>query len=392
MSLSVRGKAAVVGVGETTYYKRGDSPDPEFVLVLKAILAACADAGISPKEIDGYSSYSNDRNLPSRLHTALGAKELRFSNMQWGSGGGGAAASVGNAAAAIAAGYADCVVAFRGLAQGQFGRFGAGRGGGTISGEHALGVPYGLMSPAQMYAMRVTRLFHEHNISPDTLRAVALASYHHAQQNPRAIMYQHPLDADTYDDSRWIVEPFRLYDCCLENDGAAAVVLVSAQRARELSNRPAYLLSAQQSGPFRSGASSHNVPDYATSSFKTGAPRLFAQAGVTPEDVNVVQSYENFTGGVVMSLIEHGFCDYVNANEVITFDNLVSPFGRLPLNTSGGNLAECYMHGLGLVVEAVRQVRGDSSNQVPNVNVSFVNAGPMVEVASAAIFGTEAVL
>ena len=392
MSSSVRGKAAVVGVGETTYYKRGDSPDPEFVLVLKAILAACADAGISPKEIDGYSSYSNDRNLPSRLHTALGAKELRFSNMQWGSGGGGAAASVGNAAAAIAAGYADCVVAFRGLAQGQFGRFGAGRGGGTISGEHALGVPYGLMSPAQMYAMRVTRLFHEHNISPDTLRAVALASYHHAQQNPRAIMHEHPLDADTYDDSRWIVEPFRLYDCCLENDGAAAVVLVSAQRARELSNRPAYLLSAQQSGPFRSGASSHNVPDYATSSFKTGAPRLFAQAGVTPEDVNVVQSYENFTGGVVMSLIEHGFCDYVNANEVITFDNLVSPFGRLPLNTSGGNLAECYMHGLGLVVEAVRQVRGDSSNQVPNVNVSFVNAGPMVEVASAAIFGTEAVL
>ena len=392
MSSSVRGKAAVVGVGETTYYKRGDSPDPEFVLVLKAILAACADAGISPTEIDGYSSYSNDRNLPSRLHTALGAKELRFSNMQWGSGGGGAAASVGNAAAAIAAGYADCVVAFRGLAQGQFGRFGAGRGGGTISGEHALGVPYGLMSPAQMYAMRVTRLFHEHNISPDTLRAVALASYHHAQQNPRAIMYQHPLDTDTYDDSRWIVEPFRLYDCCLENDGAAAVVLVSAQRARELSNRPAYLLSAQQSGPFRSGASSHNVPDYATSSFKTGAPRLFAQAGVTPEDVNVVQSYENFTGGVVMSLIEHGFCDYVNANEVITFDNLVSPFGRLPLNTSGGNLAECYMHGLGLVVEAVRQVRGDSSNQVPNVNVSFVNAGPMVEVASAAIFGTEAVL
>ena len=392
MSLSVRGKAAVVGVGETTYYKRGDSPDPEFVLVLKAILAACADAGISPKEIDGYSSYSNDRNLPSRLHTALGAKELRFSNMQWGSGGGGAAASVGNAAAAIAAGYADCVVAFRGLAQGQFGRFGAGRGGGTISGEHALGVPYGLMSPAQMYAMRVTRLFHEHNISPDTLRAVALASYHHAQQNPRAIMHEHPLDTDTYDDSRWIVEPFRLYDCCLENDGAAAVVLVSAQRARELSNRPAYLLSAQQSGPFRSGASSHNVPDYATSSFKTGAPRLFAQAGVTPEDVNVVQSYENFTGGVVMSLIEHGFCDYVNANEVITFDNLVSPFGRLPLNTSGGNLAECYMHGLGLVVEAVRQVRGDSSNQVPNVNVSFVNAGPMVEVASAAIFGTEAVL
>lgn len=392
MSLTLRGKVAAVGVGETTYYQRGRSPDPEFVLVLKAVLAACADAGVDPTEIDGWSSYSNDRNLPSRLHSALGARELRFSNMQWGSGGGGAAAAVGNAAAAIAAGSADCVVAFRGLAQGQFGRFGAGRSGGTISGEHALAVPYGLMSPAQMYAMRVTRLFHEHGISPDTMKAVALASYHHAQRNPRAVMHGRPLTADGYDDSRWIVEPFRLYDCCLENDGAAAVLLVSAERARSLSDRPAYLLAAQQSGPYRSGASSHNVPDYATSSFKPGAPRLFAQAGVTPADVDVVQSYENFTGGVVMSLIEHGFCSYADANDVLTFDDLIAPDGKLPLNTSGGNLAECYMHGLGLVLEAVRQVRGDSPNPVADVKVSFVNAGPMVEVASAAIFGSEEAL
>ncbi len=391
-ALSIRGKVAVVGVGETPYYKRGGSPDPEFVLVLKAILAACADAGIDPTDIDGYSSYSNDRNLPSRLHSALGAKELRFSNMQWGSGGGGAAASVGNAAAAVAAGYADCVVAFRGLAQGQFGRFGAGRGGGTISGEHALSVPYGLMSPAQMYAMRVTRLFHEHGVSPDTLKAVALASYHHAQQNPRAVMRGRPLTDAAYDASRWIVEPFHLFDCCLENDGAAAVLVMSAERARDVTDRPVYLLAAQQSGPYRSAATVHNVPDYATSSFKTSAPRLFGQAGVTPADVDVVQSYENFTGGVVMSLIEHGFCSYDDAGEVLRFENLVAPSGRLPLNTSGGNLAECYMHGLGLVLEAVRQVRGDSPNPVPDVKVSFVNAGPMVEVASSAIFGSEEAL
>lgn len=390
--LTIRGKVAVVGLGETTYYKRGGSPDPEFVLVLKAILAACADAGVDPTDIDGYSSYSNDRNLPSRLHSALGATALRFSNMQWGSGGGGAAASVGNAAAAIAAGYADCVVAFRGLAQGQFGRFGAGRGGGTISGEYALSVPYGLMSPAQMYAMRVTRLFHEHGVSPDTLKAVSLAAYHHAQQNPRAVMHGRPLTPEDYDAARWIVEPFRLFDCCLENDGAAAVLLMSAERARDLTARPVYLLAAQQSGPYRSGASVHNVPDYATSAFKTSAPRLFAQAGVTPADVDVVQSYENFTGGVVMSLIEHGFCSYEEAGEVLRFENLIAPSGRLPLNTSGGNLAECYMHGLGLVVEAVRQVRGDSPNPVPDVKVSFVNAGPMVEVASSAIFGSEEAL
>ena len=388
----MRGKVAVVGVGESTYFKRGGSPDPEIVLVLKAILAACEDAGISPKEIDGYSSYSNDRSLPTRLHTALGAREIRFSNMQWGSGGGGAAASVANAAAAIVAGLADVVVAYRGLAQGQFGRFGSGSRARTITGELALTVPYGMMSPAQMYAMRTTRLFHEHGVSPDTLKAVALAAYHHAQNNPRAVMHGRPLTPDGYDESRWIVEPFRLFDCCLENDGAAAIVLVSADRAKDLADRPAYVLAAQQGGPYRSGASAHNVPDYATSSFKLSAPRLFAQADVTPADVDAVQSYENFTGGVVMSLIEHGFCSYETANDVLTFDNLVTPGGKLPLNTSGGNLAECYMHGLGLVIEGARQIRGDSPNPVPDAKVSFVNAGPMVEICSSVIFGSEEAL
>ena len=388
----MRGKVAVVGVGESTYFKRGGSPDPEIVLVLKAILAACEDAGISPKEIDGYSSYSNDRSLPTRLHTALGAREIRFSNMQWGSGGGGAAASVANAAAAIVAGLADVVVAYRGLAQGQFGRFGSGSRARTITGELALTVPYGMMSPAQMYAMRTTRLFHEHGVSPDTLKAVALAAYHHAQNNPRAVMHGRPLTPDGYDESRWIVEPFRLFDCCLENDGAAAIVLVSADRAKDLADRPAYVLAAQQGGPYRSGASAHNVPDYATSSFKLSAPRLFAQADVTPADVDAVQAYETFTGGVVMSLIEHGFCSYETANDVLTFDNLVTPGGKLPLNTSGGNLAECYMHGLGLVIEGARQIRGDSPNPVPDAKVSFVNAGPMVEICSSVIFGSEEAL
>jgi acetyl-CoA acetyltransferase len=389
--LSLRGKVAVVGTGETTYYKRGQSPDDEIVLMLKAILAACEDAGISPKEIDGFSSYADDRNAPSRLFTALGGANLRFSNMQWGAGGGGAAGSVGNAAAAIAAGTADVVVAYRGLAQGQFGRFGAGRGGGTVSGPAALTLPYGLMSPAQTFAMRVNRLFHERAVSPDTQKAVALAAYHHAQSNPRAVMYGRPLTADGYDDSRWIVEPFRLFDCCLENDGAAAIVLTSAERARDITDRPVYVLAAQQNGPFRTGAP-HNQPDYATSCFKESAPRLFAQAGVTPADVDVAQSYENFTGGVVMALIEHGFCSYEEANDFFTFENLVAPSGALPLNTSGGNLAECYMHGLCLVIEGVRQVRGTSTNQVPDVDVSFVNSGPMVDVVTSIIFGSEEAL
>lgn len=389
---SLRGKVAVVGIGESEYYRYGQSPFSEFELLLQAILAACEDAGVAPREIDGYSTYAADRGLPTRIHTALGCDDIRLSNMQWGSGGGGTAASIGNAAAAIAAGTADCVVAYRGIAQGQYGRFGAGGGSRTVSGTTKFTLPYGQLSAAQHYAMRVNRLFDEHGIRPDTQKAVSLASYHHAQQNPRAIMQGRPLTPEAYDESRWIVEPFRLFDCCLENDCAAAMVLVPAERARDLTDRPVYLLGAQQGGGFRSHASAHNNPDYATGGYKTASPRLYAQAGVTPAEVDAVQVYENFTGGVVMALIEHGFCTYEDANEVITFENLVAPDGRIPLNTSGGNLAECYVHGFGIMVEAARQIRGDSPNPVPGARVSLAASAPMVEVGSSLIFGSEETL
>lgn len=389
---TLRGRAAVVGVGETTYYKRGQSPDPEFRLALDAILAACADAGVRPEDVDGFASYSNDRSDPSRLAAALGCRELRFANMQWGGGGGGGSGALANAAAAIAAGLAECVVVFRALAQGQYGRFGQGPRRNTISGEFAHTVPYGLMSPAQMFAMKVVRFMHEHGVQQAALRSIALACYHHAQNNPRAVMYGRPLTADAYDASRWIVEPFHLYDCCLENDGAAAMVLVRAERAQAFDNPGCYLLSAAIGSQHRAGAWVHNTPDYASSSFKTLAPRLFAMAGVVPSDIDVLQSYENFTGGVLMSLVEHGFCEAADCNEFFVEERFLAPAGDLPLNTSGGNLAECYMHGLGLNIEAVRQIYGTSTNQVPGAEVSMVISGPMVTPVSNCIFGSEATL
>jgi acetyl-CoA acetyltransferase len=389
---TLRGRVAVAGIGETTYYKHGKSPDSEFALALQAIVRACGDAGISPREVDGFASYSNDRNDPSRIAAALGLPELRFSNMQWGGGGGGGAAAVGNAAAAVASGLADCVVVFRALAQGQFARFGLGGQTPTVSGEQAFTFPYGLMSPGQRYAMRVTRFMHEHGIDREPLRGIALASYHHAQANPRAVMHGRPLTPEMYDTARWIVEPFRLYDCCLENDGAAALVVVSAERARDLRQPPVYLLGVAQGSEHRTGAPVHNAPLYATSSFTTVAPHLYAMAGVGPGDVDVVQSYENFTGGVLMSLVEHGLFRPEEAHEVCRVENLIAPKGRLPLNTSGGNLAECYMHGLELQLEAVRQLRGESTNQVPDAEISMVCAGPMVTPVSSLIFGAESTL
>lgn len=389
---TLRGRVAVIGIGETTYYRHGASPDPEFKLALKAVLAACEDAGLDPREIDGFSSYSDDRSEASRLAAALGTRRLRTATMQWGGGGGGCCAAVANAAASIVAGLADCVVVFRSLAQGQYGRFGQADGIATISGEKSYLMPYGVLAPPQRFAMRVQRYMHEHGVRQEAMRAIALASYHHAQSNPRAVMFGKPLDAAKYDASRWIAEPFHLYDCCMENDGAAAIILVPEERAGDFRNQPAYILGAAVGAGYRSAAMAHNAPDYASASFETLAPDLYRMARVGPADVGVVQSYENFTGGVVMALAEHGFFKPEEANDFLTLDNLIAPSGRLPLNTSGGNLAECYMHGFELVIEAVRQIRGQSVNQAARNDVALVVGGPMVTPASNLLLGSGATL
>ena len=386
---SLRGRVAVAGVGQTAYFKHGESPDAESKLTLEAIVNACKDAGISPRDIDGFASFSNDRNDGPRMAAALGVKELRFSNMFWGGGGGGTAGAIENASAAIACGIADCVVVYRGLAQGQFGRFGRGAEIRTVSGDGAYTLPYGLMSAAQMFAMKVTRFMHEHGARQDALKAIALASYRHAQRNPAAVRYGRPLTSEQYDASRWIVEPFRLFDCCQENDGAAAIVLVPAERARDFPHPPCYVLGTASGGHHRAAAPVHNAPDYASSHFKTVAKRLYAMAKLGPSDVDVLQSYENFTGGVLMAIVEHGFCAPEEVNDFFTLENLSAPSGRLPLNTSGGNLAECYMHGLGLTIEAIRQIWRTSTNPV-DADVSMMIAGPMVTPVSSVVFGSEA--
>lgn len=390
---TLRGRAVIGGVGETQYYKHGKSPVSESKLALDAIRAACADAGIKPERIDGFASYSTDRNTPILLSAALNCEELRFANLVWGGGGGGGSGAVANAAMAVASGSADCVAVYRGLAQGQFGRFGAGSASPTVSGEYAFTHPYGLLSAAQTFAMKFQRWVWENDgAGMAAQKAVAMASYHHAQNNPGAVMHGRPLTSEKYDQSRWIVEPWRLYDCCQENDGAAAVLVMSPELALECGNNNApYILGAAQGSSRRYAVPAHNAPDYASSNFHDVSRRLWEMSGLTPGDVDVIQSYENFTGGVVMSLVEHGFCKPEEVDDVLTLENLTVP-GRLPINTSGGNLAECYMHGFELIVEAVRQLRGESPNQVPDAKVAFVSSGPMVAPVSNLLLGREEAL
>jgi acetyl-CoA acetyltransferase len=388
-----RGRVVVAGIGESPYYRHGNSPDPEFVLVLKAIRNACADARISPEDIDGFCSYGNDRNGPVRLANAIGVRDLRVGIMQWEGGGGGMAASIMNAAMAVATGHADCVVAYRGLAQGQFGRFGLARAGGDVTGAAAYQQPYGVVTPGQMYALKFVRWMHEHGgVGLEAQKAVSLASYRHAQNNPRATMYGRPLTAAGYDAARMIVEPWCLYDFCQENDGAAAIILTSADRAPDLPNPPVHIIAAAQGAYQSAGRLGFNENPYASAGFVTVAKRLWDDARLVPSDVDVVESYENFTGGVVMSLVEHGLSAPEEVDRTFTLENLSAPNGLIPLNTSGGNLAEAYIHGFNLAIEGVRQLRGTSPNQVPNCQVALVSGGPLTTPVSSLVLGTEDVL
>jgi len=369
------------------YYERRRSPHTEFQLACTAIRRAAKDAGIDPADIDGFVSYMDNRNDPLRLAAALGVRELRWTAQPWGGGGNNMAAAVQLAEAAVTAGYARHVVAFRALAQGQFGRFGQSHAAERVGGDFAYSHLYGLLSPAQECALHTLRFLHDHRISHDVLCQLALASYANAQRNPRAIRYGTPLSRERYYAARWIVEPFRLYDCCPENDGAAAIVLTTPERARDLRARPVAIVAAAQGLGPAYGVSAFQGSWFPGAFYEGVADTLWQHAGCVASDIDVLQLYENFTGTALMALCEMGFAAPEELESFVAGDRLIGPDAALPLNTSGGNLGEAYIHGFEMVNEAVRQVRGDSTCQVPRVERSLAVAGPGYAPGSAVLFG-----
>jgi len=386
---TLRGAAAVAGIGATPYYKRGTSPHSALRLILEAILAACADAGVDAHDIDGFVSYANDRSDGLAIGAALGVREIRWSTMVWGGGGGGVAAAVNAAAAAVACGQADTVVVYRGITEADDGRQSYGKGHFP-----PLLSAHGVLTPAQVCALRTERMLEVDGVPASAMEALVQASYHHAQQNPDAVACGRPLDHDTYAGSRWVSEPLRLFDCSRENDGASAVLVTSAQRARDLRHVPAFVLSGVQgSGPDWSESAENNAA-YTSAGFHPAmVARLWVQARLRPADTDVVQVYENFSGPAVATLIDFGLCPPgPEAGAFMTLPNLVAPSGPLPVNTAGGNIAEGFVHGIGLVLEAVRQVRGTSANQVPGADVSLLLGGPVAPLVSATVFGSAATI
>ncbi|MDB5970156.1 MAG: transporter [Hydrocarboniphaga sp.] len=380
------GSTAVAGIG-LRQYKRGKAPMPERGVLIRAIVDACEDAGLDPADVDGFVSYGDDRNNePVRLMSDLGTKELCWSSMIWGGGGGGIAAAFGSAAAAIATGQARAVIIFRTLVQGDSGRL-SGAVMAHHMNDHLLAA--GIVSPAQPCALRAQRMFEHHHVPLSVAEELVRASYYHGARNPNAVSYGKELDLGAYRSARWITEPFRLFDCSRENDGAGALLMVSSEMAKDLKNKPVYLLGVTQGAGRGWGDLLENDDHYASAGFESVARRLWQQSGLQPNDIDVAQLYENFSAQGVASLIDHGFCTYENVAEFVRFENLIAPGGKLPVNTSGGNLAEGFIHGIGMAIEAVRQLRGESSNPVPNAKTCLLAGGPGAPTVSSAIFGTE---
>lgn len=357
-----RGKTAVAGIGYLQY-RRGSAPLPERGLLVRAIIDACDDAGFDPALIDGFVSYGDDKNEPVRLMPDLGTRALNWSAQVWGGGGGGVAGAFALASAAILTGQARAVVVFRALVEGNSGRL------STAVMAHHLNdhmVSAGMVAPAQLCAMRAQRLFEYHGVPQSVCAELIRANYYHGSRNPAAIAFGQELDLAEAGNSRWIAEPFRLFDCSRENDGAGALLVVSTELARDLRKAPVKVLSVAQGAQKGWGDLLENDDAnlYATAGFGAIRDRLYAQADLTPADIDVVQLYENFSAQGVASLIDHGFCTYENVAEVIRYENLIAPTGKLPVNTSGGNFAHGFVHGIGCAVEAVRVLRNEDRKSV----------------------------
>ncbi|WP_125036305.1 lipid-transfer protein [Nocardioides sp. LS1] len=375
--MSLYRKAAIVGIGATEFSK--ESGRSELQLSVEAVRHALADCGLTPADVDGFTTFTMDTSSEIAVARELGCGELRFfSRINY--GGGAACATVQQAAMAVATGVADVVVAYRGFNERSGSRFGqfsvaAAQQVNTNGLDNAWTYPMGLGTPAATVAMQAQRYLHDYGATSEDFGRVAVADRRHAATNPDAFFYGRPITLEDHQASRMIVEPLHLLDCCQESDGAVALVVVSAERARDLKQKPAYVAAAAQgSGADQFVMTSYYRQDIGIPEMGVVGRELWRQSGMGPADVQTAVLYDHFTPYVLMQLEELGFCGRGEAPGFIA-DGAIEIGGRLPLNTHGGQLGEAYIHGMNGIAEGVRQVRGTAVNQVPDVEHVLVTAG-----------------
>jgi len=378
----VKDRACIVGVGTTRYGKRGELFDENPIdQIREALDLALDEAGLARRDVDGFATYSVEKLDPSTLAPALGIPAVNYSSMVHGGGGGGTCGAVANAAAAVLAGQADVVMVYKFITQPPHARFGSAYGSAQIAADPLSDFhrPFGLISPAQFFALLLRRHMHRYGTTPLHLAEVAVSTRSNATRNPKALK-RAPLTVEQHQSARMIADPFRLFDCCQETDGGAVILVTSVERARDLKKKPVHVMAGAMGGDslWGQGLTAQNQPEdlYVSAGHGHLARRLYAQAGIEPDDVDVALLYDHFTGMVLLQLEDYGFCERGAAGDFVASGAIRWPGGRLPVNTHGGNLSEVYLLGMTHVIEAVRQLRGEAICQVPDAEIALVTAGP----------------
>ena len=359
----LRGKYAIVGVGETGYV-RGSGTTTR-TLATRAIRSALADAGLEAADVDGMLSYSYNDSTPSP--TIAGDLGIRLNfHMDVYGGGSSTEALVGIAMGVIEAGMCNTVVIYRamnGYSQMRIG--GTGNRGAVepLSGDALFTRGYGLMSAGQMFCQSFMRHMYDYGTRPEQVATVKVIHSEHASNNPKAF-YKKRVSVDDVLSSRMIVKPLHLLDCCVETDNGNALIVTRVDRAKDCRHTPAVIQSVvgrcckpradmhYQSGPISTGAGQY------------AKDILWPNAGLGPEDVDLTGSYDALTFTTMLQLEDYGFCKKGEGGDYVSSGDMRLG-GRRPNNTSGGHLCEGYTHGVNMVIENVRQLRGEVDDFCP---------------------------
>ncbi len=362
-----------MGIGQTEFSK--ESGRSELQLAAEASLAAIQDAGLSPSDVDGMVTFTLDTSDELLLMRSLGIPEVRY----WSRtpfGGAGANTTVLNAAAAVASGAASNVLIWRAFNERSGNRFGQPHQGPPPTGRSWY-IPFGLDTPAKIYALTFQRYMDRYGLTNADFGTYGVIARRHAATNPAAWFFERPITLEDHQRSRWIVEPIlRLLDCCQESDGGVAMVITTAERAKDLRQKPARIAGVVDSHLMNG----HVLFNYYLADHSefvecvSAARRLWETTGLRPSDIDAAMMYENFSPIVFMQLEGFGFCGPGEARDFIAEGN-IGLGGSLPVNTHGGLLGEAYIHGVNNILEAVRQVRGTAANQVAGAEHVLVGGG-----------------
>ena len=358
----LRDKYCIVGVGETEYSR--NSGRTTRAMAVEAVRAAILDAGLTAADVDGMLSYQSGDSTPGPwVAPDLGIRLDFFMDVV--GGGSSTEALVGLAMGAIEAGMCRTVAIFRsmnGYTEFRIGGTGA-RSAAPVRGLDLAQVPFGMRSAGQNFAPTFMRHMYEYGTTSAQVAHVKVAHSKHASQNPKAFLKER-VTVDDVLASRWIVKPLHLLDCCLETDNATCLVVTSAERARDLRRRPVYVMgvAGRVSKPRTDFHWAHGPVSRVAGYYAKDI--VFGQAGIGPEDVDVTGSYDAFTFTTMLQLEEYGFCKKGEGGAYVS-SGIIELGGARPNNTSGGHLCEGYTHGMNMVIENVRQLRGTVDDYCP---------------------------